>query len=472
MVNKNRNILSLKAGFYYTISNFIIRGMAFITTPIFTRFLSQNEYGQFNNIATWVSILVIITGFDAHTSIIRSRFDFDEDEMNSYILSSLVLSSLFTIIVYFIVIFINSLNHEIFLMDTKYINIIFLYLLVSPSFNMLQTKHRAKYRYKFFTFFSALSLCISTVFSILLVILMEDKLLGRVIGQYFPMFLLSLGIYLYFIIVGKKIKIKYWKYVAVLCFPLVPHLLSLNILGSSDKIMISNLCNTSATAIYSIAYTCTHIVSIFFDSLNKAWCPWLYDTLNDGDYGIVKRNGRIFYMFFSYFTIGILLAGPIIILILGGRNYMDAINVLPTLIVGASVQAVYTMYVNLEFYMKKTIGTAAASMLSAITNVVLNLIFIPIFGYVAAGYTTLFSYLVLLLCHYLIVKKIKMDFVYDGNFFCKILILQIIMIPIILFIYNDVYINVLAILIYIIISLLLCIKYKSIIISLIKKILF
>ena len=51
----------LKAGIWYTVSNFVFRGMAFITTPVFTRLLTKGEYGDFSNFASWMSILVIIT---------------------------------------------------------------------------------------------------------------------------------------------------------------------------------------------------------------------------------------------------------------------------------------------------------------------------------------------------------------------------------------------------------------------------
>ena len=43
----------LKSGIWFTISNFIVKSIGFITTPIFTRMLSKSEFGDFNNFTTF-----------------------------------------------------------------------------------------------------------------------------------------------------------------------------------------------------------------------------------------------------------------------------------------------------------------------------------------------------------------------------------------------------------------------------------
>ena len=47
----------------------------------------------------------------------------------------------------------------------------------------------------------------------------------------------------------------------------------------------------------------------------------------------------------------------------------------------------------------------AASAVSAALNILLNYLCIPVFGYVAAGYTTLICYMVYALAHYLIMRR-------------------------------------------------------------------
>ena len=46
------------------------------------------------------------------------------------------------------------------------------------------------------------------------------------------------------------------------------------------------------------------------------------------------------------------------------------------------------------FYFEENSYLVKGSILSAVLNIVLNFLLIPVFGYVVAGYTTLFSYIV------------------------------------------------------------------------------
>lgn len=64
------------------------------------------------------------------------------------------------------------------------------------------------------------------------------------------------------------------------------------------------------------------------------------------------------------------------------------------------------MYVNYAFYEKKTKNIAAITIVAGGLNILLNYLFIPKFGYIAASGTTLISYVVLFLLHYINVKWI------------------------------------------------------------------
>ena len=54
----------IKSGVWFTVSNFIMKSIGFITTPIFTRLLTKAEFGDFNNFQTWMMILLYITSLN------------------------------------------------------------------------------------------------------------------------------------------------------------------------------------------------------------------------------------------------------------------------------------------------------------------------------------------------------------------------------------------------------------------------
>ena len=88
-------------------------------------------------------------------------------------------------------------------------------------------------------------------------------------------------------------------------------------------------------------------------------------------------------------------------------------------------QFIYSLYVNIEFYHKKQKNIAIGTIIAAIINIVLNFVFIPIFGYVVAAYTTLIGYFCLLIIHFLFVRKMKCTNWYDTKFFMKVSIFAI-----------------------------------------------
>ncbi len=70
-------------------------------------------------------------------------------------------------------------------------------------------------------------------------------------------------------------------------------------------------------------------------------------------------------------------------------------------------------FINIEFYYEKKYLLVVAAIFAAVLNIGLNFWLIPIYGYVAAGYTTLISYFVFAVSNYLTVlfmmKKSKIE---------------------------------------------------------------
>lgn len=413
-----------KAGIWYTICNFLFKGMAFITSPIFARLLSKTELGDFSNFTSWITVLIVLTALDLQMSIIRSKLEI-EDDIDSYIWSILSLTSIITVIAYGAALAFPDFFTNLFSIEKKYIHLLFLHLLTTPAYSMLITKQRAFYKYKMFVVLTGICLVTSTLTSLVMVLFMEDKLAGRMYGYYIPQIVMALGIYIYIAVKGKRIQLKYWKYACAICLPLVPHVLSMHLLSSSDKILITKISGAEYTAVYSVAYSCYHIVTILFDSMNKAFAPWLLDSLHHKNYKEINKTSKLYVGIFVVLAIGLLMLVPEVILILGGKKYEVANYCLPPLIASCVFQFIYTMYVNIEFYEKKTIGVAAATVTATVINIVLNLIFIPLSpenSFTIAAYTTLVGYVVLFILHYFLVKRMGMTHVYNTKFMVGILL--------------------------------------------------
>lgn len=458
----------VKSGIWYTISNFLFRSIGFITTPIFARVLTKAEYGEYQNIVSWVLVLIIIAACDMHTSIIRAKLDY-EDDLECYAFSVLSLASIITVALYVVVSIFAGPLERLFGFDRKYFLIIFLYLFFQEAYQVFITTERARYKYKAFSLITGLSVVAVALFSLTLVLTQDNKLDARVYGQYIPYVIIGICMYVLVAKRGKKINFSYYKYALTLSLPLVPHLLSLVALSASDRIMITKMNGAEFTALYSMAYLISNIIAILLDSMNKAWAPWLLDSLKAKNYDSIKKTTTPYFLIFFAIMLGALIFAPEAILILGGKKYLEAINVVPPLVVACMFQFAYTMYVQLEFYEKKMKTVATGTMVAAAVNIALNFVLIPIFGYVAAGYTSLIGYIVLFLIHYRTICKYGYKEIFDRKPIFTVLIVSAVSIPVFIFLYSFNVIRYVIGAVYIGALVYLAVKNKNLIIGLVKK---
>jgi len=435
-VDMNNNAKALKSGFWYLIANFVVKAMALITTPVFTRLLSKEQFGQYSNWFSWTSIAIIIITMSMESSLISAKFDF-KDKIYQYDLSLIGLSLTSTAIWTIIVNIFAPFFSELLELRVLYMNLILLYCFFYSVVNIYQISERYQYRYKKAVFVAVLIAVSTAVISVLLVINMQNRLTGRILGMVIPPVIIGIVLVIWFIKEGKHIDFKVWPYALKICIPFVPHLLSLTVLNSVDRIMITKICGATDTALYSVAYTCGHMVTILITSMNNAFSPWLGDKLHDKEFGEIKKVSQYYIIIFCVLALGIMLLAPEVLLILGGHSYLEAKYVITPVAMGCVCQFLYTLFVNVEQYNKKTIGMAFASVSAAVLNYILNAIFIPMYGYLAAAYTTLFGYLFLLLVHMYLVKKIGYKNTYSYSFIGIVTLIMLIFMILINFLYAN-----------------------------------
>ena len=93
--------------------------------------------------------------------------------------------------------------------------------------------------------------------------------------------------------------------------------------------------------------------------------------------------------------------------ILAGREYYDAVYIIPSVTASVFFLLMYSLFSNVEFFFDANKFTMFVSVIGAILNVILNYIFIGLFGYIMAGYTTLFCYVVFTFAHFIYAQVVS-----------------------------------------------------------------
>ena len=91
-IKRGATSLAVKAGAWYVLSTFMSKALAFITTPLFSRMMSRNDYGEFMNFASWFTTLFIVTSLEMFNTAPRAYYDY-KDEYDKYT-SSITIASI------------------------------------------------------------------------------------------------------------------------------------------------------------------------------------------------------------------------------------------------------------------------------------------------------------------------------------------------------------------------------------------
>ena len=424
---------AIKSASWYVISNLILKALSFITAPIFTHILTPAEYGGVSSFFAWKSIIAVFVGLGLDYTIGRAKIDF-KDAFDKY-LSSLQSLMIFAGIIIFCVISFIAKKCFGFFMDYS-IYLIFLMVLYAISqsiISLFQSKLRFEYKYWgniFIAFFTVLSSTGLSLFFIFF-LMKTDKSLGRIFGIVFPSIFLSLFCFLSLLGKGKKlVDLTIWKYALIFSLPMIPHGLSMIILEQMDRLMIVKYVGMEEAGLYSYAYTFATILGLFVNSLMNGWQPWFFENFDKGNKDKINNSVDMLLFLLLVFLTVFVCCIPELMMLMGREEFWSAKYVAIPVIVGCFFQFLYTVFVQIELYNKKTFIISIGSISAALCNLILNYIFIPKYGYVAAGYTTLISYFMLMIYHFFICKVVFRTKIFSlitvAKYSCFILFIAII----------------------------------------------
>lgn len=421
-----------KASIWFLICNLLQMGLNVLTTPVFTRIMSQEEFGITNTYNSWRSILMIFTSLNLSYGVFNNAMVRYEDSRirDQYVSSMQGLYCLITITFFGIYLIFQKPLNALIDMPSEMIMLLFADLLTYPALLFWSGRQRYEFKYRWLAIVTITMSVVNVAAGILSVYFSDDKAMAKVASNVIVNVVFCGFFLLYHFIKGRKLFVwKFWKYALAFNIPLIPHYLSEMILTQSDRIMITKYDSAAATANYSIAYSIVLIMQMITSAISASFLPWSYGCLKNKDYNAIKKMGNILMLLISGCIFMLTMFVPEIIYVFAGKTYMDSIYCIPPIALSILFIYLYELFSTIEFYCEKNLFVMIASVLAAGLNVFLNWYFIPIYGYYAAGYTTLSCYVLYAVGHYFVYKftckkELKVNAIYDGRFILLLLILM------------------------------------------------
>lgn len=423
-----KNSSAAKAGVGYTVGNILVKGINFLSLPIFSRLMTTDEFGIYNVFVSYEAILTLIVGFAMHSSLRSANVDYKGkiDEYTSSISIVYIFSALGMTCIAFAM---RDFLTKILSFSFNIIILLILYSFGSAILTLYNERIGIEYAYKNYLIIALINSLGNVFFSLLFMFTFcrENKAFGRIFGATLTIFILS--VFLLSLLYRKsepRVNDKYWKYAFTYSLPIVPHGVSQVLLAQFDRIMIRTMVSDSAAGIYSLAGNIKLILTIITTSIATAWGNWFYESMERKETKQIQYRSIQLMVLFTILSIGLMAVSPEMILILGGKNYEVAKYVAIPMIMDAFILFIYNVIVQAEYYMKKTSYIMIGTIVAAAIDIVANYIFIQKYGYIAAAYTTLFAYICYLALHLLISRKLVGFSILPGKwlvFFAGLVIL-------------------------------------------------
>jgi O-antigen/teichoic acid export membrane protein len=393
----------IKHSIIYSISNVATKASGIILLPIYTSYFSVEEFGRLGLVLAIITILIQIVIMGQNQSLLRFSNQIEYENSKRSLLFTLTGFVLLLIII-FITLgeffapwlakilgdfkdYYSSLRIAVYIVAISIIN------------NIFQNKLRADERSVAFTVISLIKLFVLIIATVYLVTSVKLGINGVLYGQ-----LVSESIALIIIIpyMLNLMEIKFEKNILIeslkFGLPLIFSALSMTLLNISDRFLIKFLSNEEALGLYELGYRVAGILNMFMIMpLSLTLLPVAYKIYNQPD---DKEYYRKVMTYVTYLLVWGAIAlsifsKEIIELFAGNKSYLPAYEVVP-IILFAYVFFGMSMISSLGMYLtSKTTYVAIITIISAIINIVLNFLLIPIYGILGAAINTFIAFVIL-----------------------------------------------------------------------------
>ena len=401
-----------KAAICFTICNLFLKGINLLTTPVFTRMISDYEYGTLSLFMSYEQFLLIFATWEISLGAYQKGIFKYKDNLPFFTSSMQLFSNIITVLLFLVLFAFKNHVYSFTGMDTQVLFFVFVFLMMQPAYNSFIIRKQANYEYWPVIFITTLYTFLNVIVPVVALILF-----GRTAKiKFCATMIASICVFLYFYFSNLKYywslkenirKVKeQWEFICAFQMPLVLHSLSFLVLGQADRVMIGKMVGNAQAGFYSIAYTLASIISIIQNSINQVLIPWCYRKMDEKSYPEIKKNTNYLLIGMGVIALGTILIAPELMKILYTEDYYEAVWSIPPITVGVYFVFLYSVFVNIESYFSKTTYIMYVSVACGILNVILNYLLIDVFGYIVCGYTTMVSYMAFAVGHYYFMKRV------------------------------------------------------------------
>jgi len=380
--------------------SFLQKGAGFLLLPLYTAYLSPEQFGIANVINASAAIYIMLFSLSLDDAVARYYFIYksEKDKQSGFLGSIVIFSLVFSLLGFFGLYLFKSFFFNIFINENISSSLL-IYGIISiataPMYAIQQKIHIIEERPFHYTINTFTHFLINTLLCILFIVKYEMGAEGLLLAAA----IVHIAFYLYSIVfLSKRMKLsfqfKYLKEALKYSLPLLPNRVSSWGLVNFNKVYLGKLLTNAAVGIFNVANYFGLIITVLAQSVSMAYQPFVYKLLDEGDTGKEKLKNIIVVLAMCYSIAGFVLAliSQELLDIFINKRYASAGTIIPIVVWGTTISAISTSYIYILFYyLKAPKHISISTIIAAIINITGCIVFIPKFGLSGAVYSLFFS---------------------------------------------------------------------------------
>lgn len=403
----NREIKLLKNTMILSVGTLLPKVASFITLPILTGYLTQEEFGTYDLVTVLVSLFLPTLTLQIQTAAFRFLVDAKNDQVETKGIIS-------TILIFIVFVSMAALLLLMFVLtgiDLRFKTIIALYFFADTLLNtFLQILRGMSYN-----IYYAVSAAVDTfgkmVLMVIFVFFFRMGLMGALIALCMSSFLsltyLLLQTKIIHYIEFRAFSLERLKKLIAYSWPMVSNGVSMWVMTFSDRLVITVVLGVTANAVYSAAYKIPSLLTVAQNTFSMAWQENASIAVKDSDAN--EYYSSMFKVMYDLAAglMGILIATtPFIFKLLIHGAYGQAYNHIPILFMAMFFFTMSSYLGGIYVAHKATKSVGFTTTMAAIVNLVVNILLIRQIGLYAASVSTLISYFTLFIYRIINIRKI------------------------------------------------------------------
>ena len=390
-------------GAAYTAASIVSKLIAVALLPLYTRYLTLEDYGAAEAMFAAVVSASIVIRFGMIEALLRFYYKEREDPTRVVATSFAALFWFATIAALIALPFAGPISEALLAEsapDLARISIGGLWVLTMIEY--LLTLFRLEERARAFFVTTILNVLAAIGLTVVLVIGAGEGARGLLIGSYASgaIFVIAL-IFVHRRRLSLRFEVPLLRRLMRFGLPTMPAELSLYGLNFVDRIIIIHAVGLPEAGLYSLGVKFAQAVNVLVRGFQLAWPPLAYSIRDDGEarrfYATVVT---LFVAGCAFVVTGMWLLSRWIVRALAAPKFFDSYEVIGLIATGVTLYALYMVLVVILGRTGRTEFNFPATGAALAANIGLNLILVPALGIVGAGIALVASYMVVLALMY------------------------------------------------------------------------